>query len=195
MQELCEGNIEALGQTIGVPNSGLAGAIRRCGATIIALDTQEIRRHVAERPYYSQVLIPKGTYDGQTRDIRTFGVLSTLLSSTDVPEIAAYSMVRAVFEGLDELKAMQPVLAGLVAERMIRDGLSAPLHAGAIRYYEERGWMKAEKPVSPAVVGAAIDALAAAAATPQAASVPVPEVRPPLSVRVQGQALKSKRAP
>jgi len=25
---------------------------------------------------------------------------------------------------------------------MIKDGLSAPLHDGAVRYYKEKGWMK-----------------------------------------------------
>lgn len=197
VQELCEGNVEALGQTTGAPNSGLAVAIRRCGATIISLDTQEIRRHVAERAYYAPVLIPKDTYAGQPYDVRTFGVLATLMATSDVPEIAAYSMVRAVFEGLDELKAMLPVLHDLKPERMIKDGLSTPLHPGALRYYQERGWMKEEKPTLPPSVSAAVDALASAATTPQqqATAPPAAEARAPTAapVKVKGQVLKSKR--
>lgn len=201
VQELCEGNIEALGQTTGVPNGGLANAIRRCGAVLVPLDTQEIRRHVAERPYYTPVYIPKGTYDGQQYDVRTFGVLATLMTTSDVPEIAAYSLVRAVFEGLDELKAMLPLLAGLAVERMIKDGLTAPLHAGALRYYQERGWIKQEKPAVLPSVGVAVEALAIAApiaqgpaeAAPTAAVIAPAIGAPP--VKIKGQPLKGKRAP
>jgi TRAP-type uncharacterized transport system substrate-binding protein len=30
----------------------------------------------------------------------------------------------------------------LTPQSMIKDGLSAPLHAGAARYYKEKGWLK-----------------------------------------------------
>ena len=126
--------------------------------------------------------IPKGSYDGQQFDVRTFGVLATLMATTDVSDIAVYSMVRAIFEGLDELKAMQPLLAGMSPERMIKDGLTAPLHAGALRYYQERGWIKEDKPAVPPPVAAAVVPVEAPFAT----------VSP---VKIKGQALKGKRAP
>jgi uncharacterized protein len=182
--ELCEGNIEVLGQTTGVPNSGLAGAIRRCGANLVSLDTPQIRKFVAERPYYTAALIPKDAYAGQTLDIRTFGVLATLIATTETPEIAAYSIVRAVFEGLPELKAMQPVLDNLIPQQMIVDGLSAPLHPGALRYYRERGWMKDEPVQKPVSFTSTVDALAAAAATmaPEPDAAAKPTLAPPAAV-------------
>jgi uncharacterized protein len=30
----------------------------------------------------------------------------------------------------------------LKPENMVKDGLSAPLHDGAARYYREKGWLK-----------------------------------------------------
>jgi uncharacterized protein len=181
--ELCEGNIEALGQTTGVPSSSISAAAQRCGANLVALDTPQIRKYVADRPFYAATLIPKDTYHGQSIDIRTFGVLATLVATADTPEIAAYSMVRAVFEGLQDLKAMQPVLAGLVERQMITDGLSAPLHSGALRYYRERGWMKEELPPTPVSLPETVDALAAAAATQ-----PAPQVSTPQAPRTTGAA-------
>ncbi len=160
--ELCEGNIEVLGQTTGVPNAGLSAAIRRCGAALVSLDTPQIRTYVAERPYYTPAFIPKTAYLGQTTDVRTFGVLATLVATSDTPDIAAYSIVRAVFEGLAELKAMQPALAGIVPEEMITHGLTAPLHPGALRYYRERGWIKMAPKSAPVSLERAVDLLAAA---------------------------------
>ena len=48
-------------------------------------------------------------------------------------------MVRAVFENLDQFRALHPAFATLKAEEMVKDGLSAPLHDGALEYYQKAG--------------------------------------------------------
>ena len=73
---------------------------------------------------------------------KTFGVGATFVSSSDVPENVVYVVVKAVFENLDQMKKLHPAFKHLKAENMIKDSLSAPLHAGAIKYYKEKGWMK-----------------------------------------------------
>ena len=55
--------------------------------------------------------------------------------------ITVYQTVKAVFENFDRFKRLHPAFATLKEEEMIKEGLSAPLHDGAIRYYKERGWM------------------------------------------------------
>ncbi|TVO53989.1 TAXI family TRAP transporter solute-binding subunit, partial [Denitromonas halophila] len=45
------------------------------------------------------------------------------------------------FENLDDFKKLHPAFANLKQEQMIKNGLSAPLHEGAIKYYKEKGWM------------------------------------------------------
>jgi len=50
-------------------------------------------------------------------------------------------MTKALFENLDSFRRLHPSLSHLIPERMIKDGLTAPLHEGAIRYYRERGWL------------------------------------------------------
>jgi uncharacterized protein len=172
VQEMCEGNIEALAQTSGVPNSGLADAARRCGATLIRLDTEEVKTMVRERPYYTSVTIPKGTYIGQADDIPTFGVMATLVATADLSDAAAYSMVRAIFEGMTELEAQVPVLRGLAPRDMISAGLSAPLHPGAERYYRERGFMTPKAAMKTAALASLPAALATSSTTPEPTRVP-----------------------
>jgi TRAP-type uncharacterized transport system substrate-binding protein len=53
-----------------------------------------------------------------------------------------YEIVKAVFENFDEFKKLHPAFANLKKEEMVKDGLSAPLHAGAIKYYKEAGLLK-----------------------------------------------------
>ena len=50
-----------------------------------------------------------------------------------------YTIVKTVFEHLDDFKKLHPAFSGLTPEQMVRDGLSAPLHEGALRYYQEKG--------------------------------------------------------
>ncbi len=51
-------------------------------------------------------------------------------------------MVKAVFDNIDRFRGLHPAFANLQEEDMISGGLSAPLHAGAEKYYRERGWIE-----------------------------------------------------
>jgi TRAP-type uncharacterized transport system substrate-binding protein len=52
-----------------------------------------------------------------------------------------YSVVKAAFENLEELKTLHPTLSRLDPKKMVTEGLAAPLHPGALRYYKEKGWL------------------------------------------------------
>ena len=67
---------------------------------------------------------------------------ATVVSSAKVPNDVVYAVTKAVFDNLEELKKLHPALANLNPEEMIKNGLSAPLHDGAVRYYKEKGWIK-----------------------------------------------------
>jgi TRAP transporter TAXI family solute receptor len=105
------------------------------------LESEVEKSLVSKWPYYVFATIPKGTYESTTEDVTTFGAVSTLITSERVGEDVVYDVVRAIMEGLDELRARHSVLLDLDPKEMIRDGLTAPLHPGAIRYYKEREWM------------------------------------------------------
>ncbi len=62
------------------------------------------------------------------------------VSANTSPELV-YQVVKSVFDNLEGFKKLHPAFKDLDEQEMIRTGLSAPLHDGAIRYYKERGWM------------------------------------------------------
>ncbi len=138
---LCDGKIDAFGYTVGVPNAGVAVATDGCDARIINLNSAVEKKLVAETPYYAFATIPKGTYKTTNSDVTTFGVMATFVTSKKVPDDVVYELVRAVFENLDDFKKLHPAFANLDPTNMIKDGLSAPLHPGAVKYYKEKGWM------------------------------------------------------
>ena len=67
--------------------------------------------------------------------------MATFVSSSDVSDDIVYEVVRAVFENLDDFKKLHPAFKNLDPKQMISNGLSAPLHPGAIKYYKEAGLM------------------------------------------------------
>ena len=67
---------------------------------------------------------------------------ATFITSADVPDDVVYTVVKAVFDNIDQFKKLHPAFNHLKPAEMIKDGLSAPLHEGAKEFYKEKGWMK-----------------------------------------------------
>ena len=139
---LCDGKVDAIAYTVGVPNGAIGQAIDGCGAHFVDLNSEAEKKLVNDNPFYAFANIPAGTfYKSQKKDAVTFGVMATFVSSAEVSEDIVYEVVRAVFENLDDFKKLHPAFANLDPKQMISNGLSAPLHKGAVKYYKEQGWM------------------------------------------------------
>jgi TRAP transporter TAXI family solute receptor len=139
---LCDGKIDGFFYAVGHPSANIQDPTTSCGAKLVSLTGPAIDKLVADRPYYAKATIPGGMYPGNPDPTQTYGVLATVVSSTKTPADVVYTIVKAVFENFDDFKKLHPALANLKPENMVKDGLSAPLHEGALRYYKEKGWVK-----------------------------------------------------
>jgi len=140
-QALCDNKIDAYFWLVGHPSALTQETLSSCDAVLVNATGEAIEKLVSDNSYYRKATIPAGMYAGQDEDVNTFGVGATFVSSADVPEDAVYVVVKAVFENIDDFRKLHPAFANLKEEEMIKDSLSAPLHPGALKYYEERGWM------------------------------------------------------
>ncbi|MFN3643597.1 MAG: TAXI family TRAP transporter solute-binding subunit [Gemmobacter sp.] len=138
---LCDNNVDAMVYTVGHPSGAIQEATTACDTVLVDVTGPEIEALIAANPYYRVATIPGGMYRGSPDDVTTFGVGATFVTSTDVSEEIVYQVTRAVFENLDQFKALHPALANLVPAQMVADGNSAPLHDGAARYFREAGLM------------------------------------------------------
>jgi TRAP transporter TAXI family solute receptor len=139
---LCDGKIDGFAYAVGHPSANIQDPTSTCGARLVPLTGPAVDRLVAEHPYYAKATIAAGLYPNNPGATETYGVLATLVASSATSEDRVYQVVKAVFDHFDEFKRLHPALANLTPEGMIRDGLSAPLHPGAVRYYRERGWLQ-----------------------------------------------------
>lgn len=139
---LCDGKIDGFYYGVGHPSANIQDPTTTCGAQLVALKGAAVDKLLAEKPYYARATVPGGMYAGNPNATETYGVLATLVSSAKVPDETVYQLVKATFDNFDEFKKLHPAFANLDAEKMVKDGNSAPLHAGAARYYKEKGWLK-----------------------------------------------------
>lgn len=138
---LCDGKIDGFIYGVGHPSANIQDPATTCGAQLVPLTGPAVDKLVNDHDYFAKVTIPGGLYPNNPNDIDTYGVLATLVTSSDVPDEAVYRITKAVFDNFDDFKKLHPALAHLTPEEMIKNGLSAPLHPGAEKYYKERGWM------------------------------------------------------
>ncbi len=138
---LCDNKIDAFFWLVGNPSGLNKEATTTCDAVFVEVSGPAIDKLVADNDYYFKTVIPGGMYKGTPNDSPTFGVGATFVSSTATSEETVYQVVKAVFENFDAFKKLHPAFANLKESEMISDGISAPLHDGAVKYYKERGWM------------------------------------------------------
>jgi TRAP transporter TAXI family solute receptor len=138
---LCDNKIDGFFYGVGHPSANIQDPTTTCGAKLVSLTGPVVDKLVAEHPYFAKATIPGGLYAANPQPTTTYGVLATVVSSAKVPDETVYQMVKATFENFDEFKKLHPALAVLEPKNMIKDGNSAPLHPGAVKYYKEKGWM------------------------------------------------------
>ncbi len=139
---LQDGRLDAFFYTVGHPSGAFKEAT--AGATkvrFVAIDGPGIDKLIREKPYYAKSIVPvKANYPGAVNDgdVPSFGVKATLCTSAKVPDDVVYAITREVFENFDKFKKLHPAYQVLKRKGML-EGLSAPIHPGAMKYYKEAG--------------------------------------------------------
>ncbi len=136
---LQDGRMDAFFYTVGHPSGAIkeatAGARKVRFASITGIDAL-----LAKYPYYAKAFVPVNLYPGaeNTSNVDTFGVKATFVTSANVPEDVVYAVTKEVFDNFDDFKKLHPAYAVLTKKGML-EGLSAPIHPGAMKYYKEAG--------------------------------------------------------
>ncbi|MGY5453420.1 TAXI family TRAP transporter solute-binding subunit [Agarivorans sp. MS3-6] len=138
---LCSKKNDAIVYVVGHPNTSITRATTMCESKLLGLSKKTIVGLAEKYEYFSPVTIKGGTYHGNPTDIQSIGVSATLVADKMLSEQTVYNFVAAIFENINTLRSLHPALAELNVKEMIATNLSAPLHPGALRYYQEQGWM------------------------------------------------------
>jgi TRAP transporter TAXI family solute receptor len=138
---LCDNKIDGFFYGVGHPSANIQDPTTTCGAKLVSLSGPAVDKLVKGAPYYAYAEIPGGLYTNNPQTTKTYGVLATFVTSAKISDAVVYELVKSVFDNFDEFKKLHPAFAHLDPKKMVKDGLSAPLHPGAAKYYKEKGWL------------------------------------------------------
>ena len=136
---LCHNEIDAAFFTGLHPLNEVQEAISSCGAGLLALKGAAMDSFLKANPAFGRQVISDASYRGLHEKVPTVGLRAVLVATVRLSDEDAYVVVRAILENLEAFKDMHPLLSGLERKQMAREGLVAPLHDGAHRYFVENG--------------------------------------------------------
>ena len=135
---LKDGKIDAAFIVAGAPTPAMTELATTNNAYLVPIDGDVAANLMASCPFYTTYTIPAGTYNGQTEDVTTVTVKATLIVSADASEEDVYNLTAAIFDNADAISAENAKGAELSIENAT-SGMTAPFHAGAAKYFAEKG--------------------------------------------------------
>lgn len=135
---LKDGKIDAAFIVAGPPTPAITELCTTNDAYLVPIDGEVAEKLMESCPFYSVHKIPAGTYNGQEEDVLTVTVKATLIVDADASEDDVYKLTAAIFDNVDAITKENAKGAELTLENAT-EGLTVPFHAGAAKYFKEKG--------------------------------------------------------
>ena len=135
---LKDGKIDAAFIVAGAPTPAIQELCTSANAYLVPIDGEVADKLMAESPYYTVYEVPAETYKGQTEAVKTVTVKATLIVSAAASEEDVYNITKAIFDNAEAITAAHAKGAELSIENAT-SGMTAPFHAGAAKYFAEKG--------------------------------------------------------
>lgn len=136
--QLKDGVIDAAFITAGVPTAAVQDIAATRDLVLVPVPAADVERLRERYPYYTPVTIGANSYRGQTEPVPTVAVMAMLVTRSDLPEDLVYELTKAMWENLSTLQQAH-ARARDIRPETARAGMPITMHAGALRYYRERG--------------------------------------------------------
>lgn len=125
----------------GIPNAAIQDTATTSNLKFISIPDDVINKLIAKYPFFTEFVIPAGTYKGQNTDVKTVAAKATLVVGSEVSEKVVYDLTKALFENQPELAQAHAKGNELKLEEAVK-GISVPFHPGAEKYFKEVGAIK-----------------------------------------------------
>lgn len=129
------GKLDAAFLTSGIPNSSLMELQQGFDLQLVSINADKVKEIAKDQSYFLPMIIPKGTY-GNTEDIQTAAIMNALVVRSDLSTDDVYKLTKTFFSSLGQL-ANSHQAATEITLKGAQEGVVAPLHPGAQKFYDE----------------------------------------------------------
>jgi TRAP transporter TAXI family solute receptor len=137
-ESLKDGKIDAAFIVAGPPTSAITELATTNGVRLVHIDGELRDRILTNCPYYTAYEIPADTYPGQSEPVQTITVVATVIASASLDADTVYDLTAALFDHADEI-AKENAKGKELSLTTATEGMEAPFHEGAARYFKEHG--------------------------------------------------------
>lgn len=135
---LKDGKIDAAFIVAGAPTAAISELCATNSAYLVPIDGEIAQKLMNDSPFYTAYAIPANTYSGQNEDVTTVTVKATLIVSAGASEETVYNLTKAIFDNASAIAEENGKGAELSIENAT-SGMTVPFHAGAAKYFAEKG--------------------------------------------------------
>lgn len=129
------GRIDAAFLTSGLPNASLMELAQSFDLQLVTIERDRVQEIAQDQSYFVALEIPANTY-GNAEPIQTAAIMNALVVRSDLSDDDVYRLTKTFFESLPQLLASHQAVRD-VSLAAAQQGLVAPVHPGAQRYYDE----------------------------------------------------------
>lgn len=135
------GDVDASFWTTTAPNAQVTDMLTK-NVFLLPIDDEHRAKILKEHPYFSESVIPGGSYKGYPKDLPTIAAVGVLVTYADMPDDVVYKTVKAMYENIDYLKGRLPSYFASFGPKLALDGCVMEVHPGAMKYFKEAGIVK-----------------------------------------------------
>ncbi|WP_059104835.1 TAXI family TRAP transporter solute-binding subunit [Shouchella shacheensis] len=137
--QMLDGQLDHIGFSAGIPIAAVTEIEAQASINIYGIDGEEREQVKETLPYFNDFVIPEDTYDQLEGDLETIGMYNFGVVQKETNEEFVYDLVKAYHENIDQMISAHVSAEEAEDPEAILLNKEYPMHAGAIRYYEEIG--------------------------------------------------------
>ncbi len=130
------GQLDAAFLTSGLPNASLLELSETLDIRMVSIDPADVEEIAQDKSYFVALEIPADTY-GNEEAVPTAAIMNALIVNSEMSEDDVYKLTQTFFDNLETLGNSHQAATDITLEKA-QEGLVAPLHPGAERYYSEQ---------------------------------------------------------
>jgi TRAP transporter TAXI family solute receptor len=141
---LKEGRTDAFFHHSAAPGPAFMELALTTPIRLIPLSEAAIKRVKEACPWISPLVVPANTYKGQTKDALQTATFSGIVARNDLPDDLVYNIAKAIHENIEQLRSVHKAFRKWTMKGLVNGPVTCPYHAGALKYYKEKGLVTPE---------------------------------------------------